>query len=368
MRKVTFPARAGFRRQLNTRVDHYFKANNLGKTGDWRMFVKTAIILTMVVGLYTVLVFFPHTLLTAALTAFLLAQAFVLVGFNVMHDGGHGSYSPNRVVNRLTGWMADFLGGSQMLWSQKHNILHHTYTNIDGLDDDINTFGLIRMSPNQTRYPWHRFQHLYALPVYSLLTLTWVTYSDYQKFFSGKIGDYRLKKPSAVEMTVFFGAKIFYYGYMLAIPLFFHPVLHVLVVFLGMHLIMGLTFSVVFQLAHVVEGNEFPAPDLETGVVDNEWAIHQVETTANFGPTNWFATWYLGGLNFQIEHHLFPKICHVHYPTLSRIVRNTCEEFQVRYISYPSVRAALVVHYRFLRELGRREDVPLEPGAALGSA
>lgn len=365
--KVTFPARIGFRRELHRRVDRYFEESNLSKTGDWRMFLKTAIILTLVVVLYAVLLFLPHTLLTAGLVSFLLAQAFVLVGFNVMHDGGHGSYSPDGRINKVTGWMADFLGGSQLIWTQKHNILHHTYTNIEGLDDDINTFGLIRMSPNQTWHPWHRFQHLYAFPVYSLLTLTWVTYSDYQKFFSGRIGDYQLRKPSTGEATFFFSAKLFYYGYMLIIPLIFHPLVHVVGVFLFVHFIMGLTFSVVFQLAHVLEGNEFPEPEEGTGVVDNEWAIHQVETTADFAPTNWFATWYLGGLNFQIEHHLFPKICHVHYPALSRIVQETCKKFEIRYISCPSVCSAVAMHYRFLKRLGQKKASPLESTTALNS-
>ncbi|MEL6823988.1 MAG: fatty acid desaturase, partial [Calditrichota bacterium] len=136
------------------------------------------------------------------------------------------------------------------------------------------------------------------------------------------------------------------------IPMFFHPVLNVLVFFLVSHFVLGLTMAVVFQLAHLVDGNDFPLPDPETGEIENEWAIHEVETTANFSPRSRLAAWYCGGLNFQIEHHLFPKVCHVHYPAISKIVEKTCKDFQVQYVSYPTFRSALKAHYEHLKLLG----------------
>ncbi len=351
-RKVTFPARADFHRELRKRVNRYFEEGNLSRTGDRRMYLKTAIVSVWLVAAYIALVFFANSPLTAALGAFALAQGFVLVGFNVMHDGGHGSYSSNKKVNRLMAWSLDLVGGSQMHWAQKHNILHHTYTNIDGWDDDLETHGLVRLSPDQPWRPWHRFQHIYALPLYSLLTLSWVLYGDFRKFFTGRIGNYRLRKPTTWETTSFFLAKAFYVAYAIALPLLLHPPLYVLAAFLFVHLILGLTLSLVFQLAHTVEGNRFPAPDPETGFIEDEWSIHEVETTANFAPTNRLVTWYLGGLNFQIEHHLFSRICHIHYPALSRIVRDACLEFEISYTCYPTVRAAVAGHFRFLKQMG----------------
>jgi linoleoyl-CoA desaturase len=353
MRKVSFPVRGEFNKTLKGRVDRYFAERGLSKTGNWRMLLKTAIILAALAISYVLLVFFSASLLMAVITAFVISQIVVLVGFNIMHDSNHGSYSKSKWLNRLMGFTMDLIGGSHTLWRQKHNILHHTYTNIDELDDDLKSAGLLRMSPDQKLRPWHRFQHLYAFPVYSLLTLSWVTYSDFKKFFSGRIGSYRLRKMSASEGAVFFLTKFFYFVYMIGIPLLFHPVMHVLIAFVVIHLVVGLTFSVIFQLAHTLEGNTFPIPDHETGGIDNEWAIHQVETTANFAPSNRLAAWYLGGLNFQIEHHLFPEICHMHYPQISKIVKETCRDFSIAYVSYPTVRSAIAGHFRFLRTLGR---------------
>ena len=353
MKKIIFPSRVGFYTVLKDRVSKYFLENNLSKTGNWKMFLKTGIVLFWFVVSYILLVFFSTSWILAIISAFALSQACVLIGFNIMHDGGHGSYSKNKKINKLMGFASDLVGASQMLWHHKHNILHHTYTNIDELDTDLNTNGLLRLSPEQKWRPWHRLQHLYAFPIYSFLTLSWITFSDFQKFFSRSIGEYKLQKPTISESTLFFLAKLFYFGYALVLPMFFHPVLYVLLAFVCIHLVLGFTLSIVFQLAHTVEDNTFPEPDSETGIIDNEWAIHEVETTANFAPKNKFAAWYLGGLNFQIEHHLFSKVCHIHYPALSNIVKDTCKKFGVLYVSYPTVRSAVATHYRFLKEMGR---------------
>lgn len=357
MKKITFVGRQGFYPTLKQRVNAYFSHTGKPQTGTWRMFLKTATILSWLAVSYILLVFFSTSWLMAVLSAFAVAQGCVLVGFNIMHDGNHGSYSRKAWLNRVMGMTMDLIGGSSLLWKQKHNILHHTYTNIDELDDDIQSHGLLRLSPRQPWRPWHRMQHIFAFPLYSLLTITWVTFSDFKKFFSRRIGSYPLGKSRSSENWFFLLSKLFYFGYALILPMFFHPVAVVLLFFLGIHLVLGLTLSVVFQLAHTIEGNDFPAPDPESASINNEWAIHQVETTANFAPTSKLACWYLGGLNFQIEHHLFSKICHIHYPQIGKIVRETCQEFGISYVSYPSVWAALRAHFRFLRELGHRPSV-----------
>ena len=360
MNKVHFSGPVGFYETVKQRVNGYFGERDAAPTGDWRLFLKTGMIMAWLVASYVLLIFFSTSLVMAALTALVLAQCLAFVGFNIAHDGAHDSYSKNKKINWLMGFTLDLIGGSQMLWRQKHNILHHTYTNIDGLDDDLYMRGLLRLSPNQNRRPWHRFQHLYAFPLYSLLTLSLVTFSDFQKFFSGRIGGYKLRKPSASEALLFFLTKVFYFGYTVVLPLFFHPLLHVLIAFVGVHLVLGFTLSIVFQMAHTVEGNAFPQPDPRTGLIENEWAIHEVETTANFAPKNRLAAWCLGGLNFQIEHHLFPKVCHVHYPAISGIVEQTCREFDIAYVSFPTLRSTVAVHYRFLKDMGARPDDGLQ--------
>jgi linoleoyl-CoA desaturase len=364
VKKIGFSAHVGFHKTLQKRVRQYFAARELPTTGDWRMFLKTAIILIWLATSYVLLVFFVTSFTTAIITAFALAQGFILVSCNIMHDGAHDSFSSSKKINWLMGCTLDVIGGSQMLWRQKHNLLHHTYTNLNALDSDLQTSGLLRLHPEQKWWPWHRFQHLYAFPVYSLLTLCWVTFSDFRKFFSGHIGLYRLRQFTVWEAAIFFFTKLCYVGYALLLPLFFHPVLHVLIAFVAVHLLLGFTLSIVFQLAHTVERNAFPTPAPHTGTLDKEWAIHEVETTANFAPHNALLTWYVGGLNFQIEHHLFARICHVHYPAISTIVRETCQEFSLLYVCYPTFGSALAGHYRFLKTMSRR---PAAAGADQGA-
>lgn len=318
------------------------------------MYVKTAIVLLWLAASYVLLVFFSASFIMALITAFFVAQGFVLVGFNIMHDANHGSYSERKGINRLMGYTLDLIGGSSHLWKHKHNVLHHTYTNVAELDDDLDTGGLLRLSPEQEWKPWHKFQQWYAFPLYSLLTISWLTFYDFQKLFTGRIGNHKLPQTLLRDKLFFFLTKVFYFTYTIAIPLFFHPVLHVLLVFLAVHIVTGITLAVVFQLAHTTPATEFPAADANSGKLPEDWATHQIKTTADFAQNNPVVSWYLGGLNYQVEHHLFSRICHVHYPALSKIVKQTCDEFSIRYHSFPTVRAAFMAHWRFLRDLGQR--------------
>ena len=320
------------------------------------MYLKTVVILIWMPVSYILLVFYANSLATAVIAAFALAQGFILVGFNIMHDGNHGSYSSNKSINWIMGFTLDLAGGSNLVWRQKHNILHHTYTNIHELDEDLHSSGLLRLSPTQAKRPGHRFQHLYAFFLYGFLTIAWVTTSDLKRLFVGRIADYRLPRTPPSGWALLVLAKVVYFGYMIVIPLFFHPFLYVAIAFIGIHMIQGVTLGVVFQLAHAMEENSFPEPDTETHSIDKEWAVHEVETTANFAPANRLATWYLGGLNHQIEHHLFPQVCHIHYPAIGEIVKRTCAEFSLPYISYPTITSAVAAHYRFLRAMGETDQ------------
>jgi linoleoyl-CoA desaturase len=248
-----------------------------------------------------------------------------------------------------------------LLWRQKHNQLHHTYTNIDGKDDDIALGSLMRLSPNQAWKPWHRLQHWYAPFLYSLLSLYLAVYSDWQKFLSGRIGDTPLQQRSTYDWVYFIGTKLAYVGYALVVPMLLHPAWLVIVVFLGIHAVFGLTLSLVFQLAHTVEGPAFPLPEATTGRMSEDWATHQVHTTADFAPRSWLTTFYMGGLNFQVEHHLFHHVNHVHYPAISQIVRETCGEYSVPYHCFPSVREAVASHFKFLRRMGQPPQALAQP-------
>jgi len=186
---------------------------------------------------------------------------------------------------------------------------------------------------------------------------------DVRKLFLGRIGHATWRQPTVADIGVLCCTKMVYFGYALLLPLYFHPWLHVLLAFVGVHLLLGVTLSVVFQLAHTVESTSFPIPEAHTGMMSQAWAVHQVRTTANFAPHNPWVTWYFGGLNLQIEHHLFARICHIHYPAISPMVAETCDAFALPYVCYPTVWSAMAGHYRFLRTMGSRPDaLPSPPG------
>ncbi|HEY0355531.1 MAG TPA: acyl-CoA desaturase, partial [Flavisolibacter sp.] len=245
------------------------------------------------------------------------------------------------------------VGGSSFMWNMKHNVIHHAYTNIDGVDDDIDIQPWLRMSTTQPKLVMHKYQHIYFWFLYSLLYILWVFVLDYQKYFKGKIGQMPLKKMTLTDHVVFWSFKIFYLVLFVGLPIYTVGFTSWLVGFLVFSLLAGFVISIVFQLAHTVEHTHFPVPHEDTGKLDDEWAIHQLKTTANFAPKNKFISWLVGGLNFQIEHHLFPKISHIHYSEIRRIIKQACAEYGVEYIEYPKMRQAIVSHVSFLKQMGR---------------
>jgi len=350
MRKAKFASRTDFSKELITSVENYFSDNNISPFANTAMISKSLIVILLMLSSYLLLLG-AHTVIVTLLTAFLFAQSMVMIGFSIMHDSNHGSYSSNKTMNRILGFSLDAIGGSSLLWCQKHNFLHHSYTNINGLDDDIQTAGFIRLSPQQPNKKFQRFQHLYAPFLYGILTLYWFLFNDFVQFFSKRIGPYKVRAIGIKETVLFLFFKLIYISYMFIIPLQFHSWQSVILVYLFINAIAGITISVVFQLAHTLECNEFPEPNA-TGNLPEDFAIHQLNTTSNFSPNNRFITWYLGGLNYQIEHHLFPKVCHVHYPAISVIVEDICKKHGIIYKNSSSLPKAISNHFRFLKKVG----------------
>jgi linoleoyl-CoA desaturase len=338
-----------FHAELRRRVRAQFSRDEPleSKTrGTTAAHLKTATLFGWLVASYLLLVFAAHGPWTAALFAGSLGLAMAGIGFNVMHDGGHGSYSSDPRVNRLMARSLDLLGGSSYIWHRKHNLLHHTWPNVPGLDDDIETGGLARLSPDQRRRPFHRFQWLYMWPLYGFLAVKWHFFDDFAFLATCRVGSRRFPRPQGRDLAVFAAGKLVFFTWAFAIPLLRHPLPVVLATYVGCAFVLGLTLSVVFQLAHCV-------PEAATGPADElSWARRQVESSVDFARGHGLITWYLGGLNYQIEHHLFPQIAHVHYPAIAPTVEAVCREFGVRYSAYPTLRSALWGHFRFLQRLG----------------
>jgi linoleoyl-CoA desaturase len=235
----------------------------------------------------------------------------------------------------------------------KHNVIHHAFTNVDGVDDDIDIQPWMRMTSTQKKYRMHKYQHIYFWVLYSLLYLFWIFILDYQKYFKSKVGNMPLKKMELSDHFVFWGFKVFHLFLFVGLPIYMVGFSSWLISFLIFTCVAGFVLSVVFQLAHTVEHTAFPMPDKITNKMEDEWAIHQIKTTANFATRNKVVNWLVGGLNFQIEHHLFPKISHIHYPAISKIIKQACVEYGIHYIEYRRVRHALASHVSYLRQMGR---------------
>jgi linoleoyl-CoA desaturase len=352
--------RSQFYQTLTARVDAYFQKNGIAKHANWRVVVKSIILIATYIIPFFLIITLQPAFGWALLMWAVMGVAMAGIGMSVMHDANHGAYTATPWLNTLIGECSlTMLGGSAFNWKMQHNNLHHTFTNIVHYDEDIADKGPLRLSPHTDIKNIHRFQWAYALMIYSLVTLYWVTAKDFMQFARYKRNGVN-KNPDSknrLEFIRMVAIKIIYFSFFAGLPLAFGlPFWEVLVGFLVMHLVGGIILTVVFQLAHTVEETTFPLPN-EQGIIQNEWAIHQMETTVNFSRRNRLLSWYVGGLNFQVEHHLFPKICHVHYPKIAEIVQNTAQEFNVPYLEHKSFGHALRSHFATLQRLGKLPDL-----------
>lgn len=346
-----------FFKELSKRVNQYFKSNNISKYGNWNMKFKTIFMLTLYIAPFVLMVtgVITNTWLIVLMWA-LMGFGLAGIGLSVMHDACHGSYSKNKRINNILGSVLQILGGSDLNWKIQHNVLHHTFTNIDGFDEDIDTNGLMRFSPNQERKKFHKYQAFYAPFLYGLMTFFWVVIKDFQGLIRyhkrGLLQSQGVKfGPSMTKLVL---SRIVYLGVILTLPILFVniPWWGTLLCFFMMHFIGGLILALIFQPAHVINDTEFVVPN-ENLSVENHWAIHQMKTTANFANKSVWFSWFVGGLNYQVEHHLFPNICHVHYRKISKIVKSTAEEYGVPYYAEKTFFGALTNHFSMINKLGR---------------
>ncbi len=355
--KVSFNNKeASFYKSINDAANQYFDKKQLKKSGNWSLYSKTIILLSAAIAIYGLVLFVEMPVFVIILLSLLFGFVSACIGFNVMHDANHGSYSSKKWINNTLGLSINALGGNSFIWKYKHNILHHTYPNVDGMDDDIAKSPLIRMCETQPWFPAHRFQHIYTPVLYAFSSLIWVLFQDFEKYFRPRLSNATIaSKMSLTDHIIFWISKVFYLAFYILIPILVIGWLKWLLFFVTLHVGLGLTLAVVFQLAHVVESTEFlhVSPG-ETKKIENEWAVHQVQTTANFSPSSPVLSWFLGGLNYQVEHHLFPRISHVHYPALSKIVQEKCKEFNLVYNSIPTFTKAVNSHFRTIKLLGRK--------------
>lgn len=345
--KVFYPA-------LKKSVDDYFAAKGLKKTGNWALYHKAAVLIPLSIGVYCFLLFGGYNVYLGLGLCVVLGLALVSIAFNVMHDACHGSFSSRKWVNEVMSYTMNALGSNAFIWKIKHNVIHHTYTNVDGLDDDIAKSPVLRHCPSQKWVPMHRFQWLYMFLLYGLSTILWVFLTDVIKYFSRKIVVTEMKI-TLKEHIIFWVSKALYVFFYAVLPILLLGWQQWLIGYLVVNFTLGITISVVFQLAHVVEKTAFEEAGEKPKVIDTEWAVHELRTTANFAPRNKAISWFVGGLNYQIEHHLFPRVSHIHYPAIAQIVEDHCRQHDIPYHYYPKMTQAILSHIKVMKQLGRKE-------------
>ena len=363
LKPVRFSKKIGsdFNSTLKKRVKAYFKDNNISKYANTNMKIKTVFMILLYFSPYVLMVTGVVTnIWLIALSWAIMGLGAAGIGLSIMHDANHGAYSKKTRVNFIVGRVINLIGGYAPTWKIQHNVLHHTYTNIHGYDEDVSpAVSLLRFSPEDKYSKAHRFQFIYAWFFYSLMTVMWMTTKDFQQLFRyKKMGLTRSENPKFGKLLFeLVSTKLFYYLFIILTPILLMdiPWWGVLSFLFMMQMITGFILAIVFQPAHVVPETSFPVPDRDL-TIENNWAIHQLETTSNFAPKSRILYWLIGGLNYQVEHHLFPTICHVHYKKLSKIVKATAEEFGVPYYSEPTFFSAVRSHGSMLRKLGVKPE------------
>lgn len=343
-----------FSKSLKKNINLYFKNNNQQKTGTKKLFLKSIVLITTLLAIYILLL--SNTMLWSVnlFLCVLFGVNLAAIGFNIMHDAGHNSFSNNKKLNHVLSYSLNLLGGNIYFWKLKHNIAHHTFTNIDGHDHDIEV-KFMRIHPDQPLKKHHRYQTLYFPILYGVSYLAWIFYQDYEKYFrqrlGGDAGKFNFPKK---EKLIFWISKIVHFTIFIIIPIIYVGIIPTLVGLTIAGIVCGLCLATVFQLAHVVKGTEFKT--IGTDKVEQDWMVHQIQSTSNFATSNKFLTWILGGLNFQVEHHLFPKISHVHYPALNDIVKMTCKEFNVHYNEFRTIGDSFQSHRKMIYEMSCQQN------------
>ena len=350
---------AKFFRTLNQRVNNYFRENKLSRNGNWRLHLKSAVMFIIFLSPYFLLLTMDLVWWIQLFLVIVMGIGMAGVGMNVMHDANHGAYSSKKWINKLMGSSMYILAGNVYNWQVQHNVLHHTYTNIHGYDEDLEAGRILRFSKHAKWYKFHRFQQYYGIFLYGLLTFNWALTTDFfqtKRYLKRKLSFGKLPKPFT-QWSILIITKLLYFSIWIIIPLIFFNIVwwKILIGFFIMHYVAGLILSVVFQLAHVVDEAETVLPN-PSGTMKNTWAIHQLFTTVNFSPNNKLLSWFVGGLNHQVEHHIFPNISHIHYSKISKIVKKTAKEFDLPYNEYRTTRKAIIAHFKYLKEMGLKPN------------
>lgn len=346
----SFAAKSAFWREMKEAANEHLAAErNNGRPfiGDPRLQRKAAVIITWFALSYYALLCAP-TLFAALASALSLALAASALGFNVFHDANHRTLFRAPAANLRAAQLCSVLiGPSRYFWVYKHHTLHHRQPNVLGWDDDLETRGFLRFSPLRTWEPRFRHQEVRAFLFYGLNTLEWLFWKDFCCLIGSRLNKWHAVTLDGPERTELLVCKGLYLLLFVVPPFLVLPPIWATSAFIVFHLVFSWLLAVVFQVAHLTPGMEF-----EGVRVGDDWAMHQMRTTADFATRSRITTWFTGGLNHQIEHHLFPNVSHTHYVGLRPIVLAVAERHELQCHDLGSVFSAIKQHFQLLKVLG----------------
>ena len=284
--------------------------------------------------------------------------ALTMVATSIMHDANHGAFfedSPK--ANAAVGYLGDLLGVSSALWRIKHN-LHHTDTNVQGADPDLDQGLVARLAPAQPLKPWHRWQHRYLWVLYGFMGIQWLLISDFVDLARGRVAGQSIGSIGLRTRISIIAGKVLHVSWALILPMLLFPWRFVIPVYLVGSWLIGTSLAATFQIAHCVDIAGFS--DVTTELSGDGMVWHQLRTTADVRQRTSllgrFRSVVVGGLDFQIEHHLAPHIPHTAYKRMAVQLREVCANHDIAYLAHDGVVGAVKSHQRWLRVMGRNSS------------
>ena len=349
--KFSRPNKNQFFTDLKLQVGNYFIQKKIDKYAKPFIVLKGTLLCLLYLSAYSCIYFSTNPVVLAPVYIVLGLSA-VMIVFNLVHDASHGAISRIRWINKSICFIGDLVGINTYIWNIRHNVQHHSFTNVLGGDLIIDNIPIIRISPHQPYRPVHRFQVFYTPFFYALYSFYWMFVIDLRLFMKKDICNLHHLKHPLKEWIILILTKAFYITYMIVLPAMFTPLslLSVIGYFFIMHFAAGMLLSIVAVLGHFVEGPSFP--EATNGLIDNSWSEHELEATIDFAPKSKIVNWMTGGLNTHVADHLFPDVCHAHYYQITGIIEAYCRANNYPY-KKETLAGALRSHYRFMKALSK---------------
>ena len=341
--------------QIKTKADAYLNDPKMKRMGQIALWIKF-ISLCAIIGIsYNFLI--HATTFNALLISYLIfGFVFLLLGINFGHDAAHHCVSGNRIVDSILFQLIFGLQGlSSYIWQIRHNFSHHIFPNVYENDTDLEISDLILLSPHQKKLAVHKYQHIYAIFLYMLFSLSWIFVVDFKMLTRKKHANINIGKVPVFELVKLVIIKAAYICIFLVLPAHYSSLSYWAVI--GAYLIMNIVVSVflafTFFISHHVNETEYlDAIDHEKTVPDS-WIRRQIVSTVDFNTHSAVANYLFGGFNLHVAHHLFPGLSHIYYPRLTRMIKETLEENNLNWYQSYSFFDGVVSHLSLLKKNGR---------------